>query len=104
MGGCSSTSSCIPMDGLSPPIVYAGAEVRDATGALLATVPLPQLSGFQTVGANSIYSPDQNAIFSLDTGVALWTGPSHLWWSGPGAVAGGRVFYPLGSYVLSEAY
>lgn len=80
---------------------YLGAEIYDATGVRLAQLPLPQLQRIQSISASAVYSPDHNAIFSLETGEELWRGPPG---SGPGAVAGGRVFYPFGPYLLSEPY
>lgn len=80
---------------------FVGAEVHDATGALLTTLALPELTGFQTVSAKAVFSPSQNAILSLETGATVWAGHQT---SRLGAVAAGRVVHPVGPYLVSEAY
>lgn len=94
--------------GLLPTPVFAGAVVHDPTGAVVATLSLPEIASFQPVSTGTVYDPGRNAIYAIDTGAAIWAGPSGFALQhgngGLGAVAGGRVVYPLGSRVLSEPY
>ena len=55
--------------------VYSGCTIYGSTGAILATPPLPELGGVQTVTSDTVYAPNRNAIYSLTTGQATWTSP-----------------------------
>ncbi|MGB8098368.1 MAG: putative Ig domain-containing protein [Terracidiphilus sp.] len=55
--------------------VFSGCIIYSPAGAALATPPLPELAGIQTVTPDTVYAPNLNAIYSLTTGKATWTSP-----------------------------
>jgi hypothetical protein len=84
---------------------YTGSTIYSPTGAVLATPALPALSSIQMVTANTVYSPQFNAIYSLTTGAAKWTGtppPANL--PPIGAVAGTYAVVVFGTQVVAEPY
>jgi hypothetical protein len=82
---------------------YAGAAIRDGTGALISSPPLPHVPVMQALTPDTIYSARQNAILSLTTGAALWTG-SRPADSDLGAVAGPWVVFASGTTVRAEPH
>jgi hypothetical protein len=76
--------------------------IYSSAGVSLATPSLPELMSIQTVDSDSVYDPSHNAIYSLTTGLPIWTGsfPS----SGVGAVSGAYVVYESGHSVVVESY
>jgi hypothetical protein len=83
-------------------LVYAGSTIYDPTGAKVATPPLPELREFQVATSDWIYSAQQNTIYSLTTGAAVWTSPNPS--AGIGAVSGSNIVFESGSRVLVESY
>lgn len=84
-------------------LTYTGSAIYSADGNLLASLPdLPQLTAFQPVGSNSIYSPATNGIYSLTTGEAVWAGA--LPPAGVGSISGHQVVYESGHTVVVETY
>ena len=83
-------------------LVYAGSTIYDPTGAKVATPPLPELREFQVATSDWIYSAQQNTIYSLTTGVAVWTSPNPS--AGIGAVSGSNIVFESGTRVLVESY
>lgn len=83
--------------------VYSGSAIYSSAGKLLHELSLlPQLSGFQPVGPNSIYSPEGNAIYSLTDGSSTWFGA--LPPAGVGSISGHQVVYVSGHTVVTETY
>ena len=83
------------------PSGYLGVDLRTAAGQYTAAlIPLPLLSEAQVVSPTSIYSPRQNAIYSLINGSLLWNSstPHGL----QGAVAGTNVVFASESTVRVE--
>jgi hypothetical protein len=83
---------------------YVSATIYDPTGTVLSTPPLPELTAIQLVSANTVYSPNRNAIYSVTTGQPTWTGPALTDYIAMGAVAGAYVVYPAGSQVVAVKY
>jgi hypothetical protein len=83
---------------------FTSASIYDATGALVSATTLPELRSIQAVSSGSVYSRDRNAIYSLTTGQATWSGPSVSGYASTGAVAGSYVVYPSGASVVAIAY
>lgn len=83
---------------------FTSASIYDATGTLVTATTLPELKSIQPVSAQLVYSLDRNAIYSLTTGQAIWTGPSLSGYSTTGAVAGSYVVYPSGASVVATTY
>jgi hypothetical protein len=73
---------------------YTGAAIYSSAGVQLATPPLPELHGIQTLTTDSVYDPFHNAIYSLTTGQPVWTGSFGSY--GLGAVVGSYVVYQTG--------
>ena len=93
---------------LQPPR-YSAAVIVDSTGDPIASPPLPQMRTFQTVSPDSIYSPENNEIYSLTattpTAEVIWkttSRPSPAPRSG--AVVGGRVIFTGDGVVRTEPY
>jgi hypothetical protein len=89
----------------SPLLQYSGSTIYSPTGTVLASPALPALSSIQTVTANTVYSPEFNAIYSLTTGAATWTGtppPANL--QPIGAIAGAYAVVIFGTQVVAEPY
>jgi hypothetical protein len=84
--------------------VWNGVDIVDAGGHLVASPAITELLGFQTVSANSIYSPVLNAILSVDSGDTLWSSATQSTGSLGGAVAGSHVIFQSGTTVLAEQY
>ncbi len=84
------------------PIEYTGASIFNAAGVQVATSPIPQLTSLLPVNSGWVYSSANNAIYSLTSGQAVWTGsyPS----TGTGAVAGDYIVYVSGTNVVVESY
>jgi hypothetical protein len=88
---------------LRPDIIdYEGCAIYDQAGVEVAAPPLPEMTSFQTVTADLVYSPEWNAIFSLSTGETTWSSAIKPY--GEGAVAGSRVVFTFGSRILLESY
>jgi hypothetical protein len=94
--------------------VYNGAGVFSTAGLQVATSSIPELSGIQPITADLIYSPNRNAIYSLISGQAVWTGSSTieptlsaqhcgLDWCVAAAASGTSVAYQSGHVVLLES-
>jgi hypothetical protein len=96
-------------------IIYLNALICDKTGATLSTLSLPELHQIQSLGSGLIYSPEQNAIYSLSTGQPVWNAPIPTYTNGPGpnvgrnigavnkgAVVGSNVAFAYGSKVLVD--
>jgi len=81
---------------------FSACTIYDATGVKLAQPALPELLAFQTVTSDSIYSPKENTIFSLETGAPIWTSANPS--AGVGAVSGSYVVFLSGSHVLVESF
>ena len=79
--------------------LFLRTSVNSATGAELSTPQLPPLAVMQTLGPDSIYSQEQNAIFAVGSGTATWLSPTLT--RQVGAVAGPNVVLTAGHYVLS---
>jgi hypothetical protein len=82
--------------------VYAGSEIRDATGALLETPPLPEIVGFGRPSSTSVYAEKSNAIYDLATGQALWSRP--VGQAPRGAVAGTHIVYAVDARLRAELF
>ena len=82
---------------------YLGCTIYSSTGQVLATPQLPELLNIQPVTSNTVYAPNQNAIYSLTTGQATWTNPDSGTSPG-GAVAGPYVVYESEGQVIAVAY
>jgi hypothetical protein len=81
--------------------VYSGCTIYSSTGTVLATPPLPELGGIQTVTSDTVYAPNLNAIYSLTTGQATWTSPYPPdSWNNPGTAWLGAI---SGPYVVFES-
>jgi hypothetical protein len=89
---------------------YTGAALYDSTGKMLSSVPgLPHLYFFQALSSTSIYSAENNAIYSLVTGTATWKsgtsdGAGCRAGGNCGAVAGSEVVFAIGHLVIAEPY
>ena len=85
-------------------IVYLNCAIYSSAGVKLATPALPDIESFQTLTADSVYSPSWNSLFSLTTGQATWTNPYAGTQLGASAVAGPYVVFQLGSKVVTLTY
>jgi len=85
-------------------VVYSGATIYSASGAVLATPALPELQNLETVNADSIYSPDRNSIYSLTTGQLIFGSGNVVGLPNvAGALVGSYVVYPVGPLVVAVA-
>lgn len=87
--------------------VYVGAAIYDPQGIEVTALLIPEITSFQALPADTVYSPEWNSIFSLSTGEVTWKGINSGETSkifNVGAVAGSRVVYTIGSRVLSEPF
>jgi hypothetical protein len=89
----------VPHTGVSP---YQHAALYDATGIPVGTSALPELHVIQPLTADSLYSPEQNSIFTVSTGGAAWMSGDAS--RGQGAVAGGYVVFSSGARVLALSH
>jgi hypothetical protein len=83
--------------------VFSGALIYDATGKQVGTVQFPlELTDIQPVTAQTVYSPNDNAIDSLDETSNIWQAgvPSR----GVGAVAGSHVVFASGARVYALSH
>jgi hypothetical protein len=75
-----------------------GSEIYGLDGMLESTPALPHFpKDVQPLGSDLVYSPPHNAIYSLATGAATWTGDAPWGPPAPGAVAGDFVVYASAS-------
>lgn len=81
--------------------IYKNTTIVDIAGTVLATAPIPQISTFQTLGADQIYVPSTNSIYSVNTGQIIWTSTTR---STLGAVAGQYVIFASGARVLIDTH
>jgi hypothetical protein len=81
---------------------FTGCTIYDGSGVKVATAALPELRDFQTVTPDLIYSAGNNAIYSVTTGKAVWTGPFSV--GGLGAVAGPNVVFEHHGQVFVTTY
>lgn len=90
-----------------PAVKFNGAVIYDATGAVVSSTALPQLSSFQTATSNSIYDPVTNTVYSLTTGQSVWTGSWPFTVTSNytfGAIAGSNIVYESGHRVVVEQF
>ncbi len=80
---------------------YVGANIVNNIGVLLASPPLPEIGRFQTVTANTIYSPERNALYDLTTGNPTWLSAMRIKRE-VGEVAGANVVFATASFVRAE--
>ena len=84
---------------------FSGSVIYSAEGSQLATPPLPQLNSIQTVTSDSVYDPTKNTIYSLTTGLPVWTGTLPIS-ANPnlplGAVVGSSVVYQSNHNLIIE--
>jgi hypothetical protein len=91
------------------PTIYKGAAIFSSTGVNQTAVPLPELDAVQVLSAQSVYSAHPNGIFSLPSGMEIWTSASPLSRSDlgvspyPGAVSGSEVVFLSKNLVLAES-
>jgi hypothetical protein len=97
-------------------LTYTGCAIVDPSGTTIGTCALPELYSLQRVAADSIYSPERNAIFSVSTGQATWTSPNPSRGDGVstsfvlqyrgilGAVAGPYVVFASGATIRAERF
>jgi hypothetical protein len=88
---------------------YLGCSIYSATGALLASPPLPELKNIQLVAVDTVYDPSRNSIYSLTTGQPVWTGTypisaNPFTVTGVGDIAGSSVVYKSGPKVVRETF
>jgi len=101
---------------------YAGCNVYSPSGSSTGPCALPQVRAFQALTSDSIYAANLGEILSVSTGTVSWTSGDLM--SGvqepvlqggfsqdptggntaPGAVAGNRVVFASGAYVLAQGY
>jgi hypothetical protein len=91
-------SATLPMSGAIGGTIYD--ESGTKTTPLLSGLPV--LSRIQTVGTTSIYSAQQNTIYSLTDGLPTWTSVSSP--RRVGAIAGPFVVFASGASVRAEPY
>ena len=92
-----------------PGATYVTSTIYSASGQTLFTFPsntLPEIVTPEFTGANSVYDPRSNAVYSLADGSNLWQGPTLSPPSGApyGALAGNYVVYIYGHQVLLAQY
>jgi WD40 repeat protein len=80
---------------------YVGANIVNDIGVLVASPPLPEIGRFQTVTANTIYSPERNALYDLTTGNPIWLSALRIKRE-VGEVAGANVVFATASFVRAE--
>jgi WD40 repeat protein len=80
---------------------YVGANIVDNVGNLVASPSLPEIGRFQTVTANSIYSPVRNSIYDLTTGTPVWQSALPIAHE-VGEVAGANVVFATANFVRAE--
>jgi hypothetical protein len=88
---------------------YLGAQLFNASGASLGVAPLPaafaQYPDVQVLGADSLYQPGSNSIWTVSTGTQSWVGPAPLpLTQAYGAVAGNEVVFLLNSELLMQPH
>jgi hypothetical protein len=94
-----------PTPGGTPLYQYSGSTIYGPTGTVLASPALPALSSIQTVTADTVYSPEYDAIYSLTTGAATWNGTPPPTTNSPvGAIAGAYAVVVFGTQVVAEPY
>lgn len=95
--------------------VYQSAVIYDSAGHNLGATPIIDIQAAQPVTTDTLYSPDQNAIMSLTTGVVSWmsadrneglclnqtSGASLVCF---GALSGSEVIFASGTSVLAQPY
>jgi hypothetical protein len=86
---------------------YLGAQLFNAAGASLGAAPLPaafvQYPDVQVLGADALYQPGSNSIWTVSTGTQSWIGPAPLpLTQANGAVAGNEVVFLLNSELLMQ--
>jgi hypothetical protein len=90
----------------SDPAYFASSAVYSSAGIRLSATTLPQLGSngsIQLIGTDSVYDPGTNAIYSVATGKATWTGPPPSG-GGTGAVAAGNVVFVSGNTIAVQPY
>jgi hypothetical protein len=80
---------------------YDGVNIVNNIGVLVASPPLPEIGRFQTVTANTIYSPQRNAIYDLTTGNPTWLNALPIDRE-VGEVAGANVVFATANFVRAE--
>jgi hypothetical protein len=86
---------------------YTQSSIYSASGSLMSSVNVPNLTSIQVVSTSTVYSPALQSIYSLTNGSQTWTTGSNFTGVAAttiGAVAGGNVVFPSGNFILSEAY
>jgi hypothetical protein len=83
-------------------IEYSGCTIYNSMGVKLTQPNLPELTEFQAVTSDLIYSAYNNTIFSLSSGSAAWTTttPAYI----VGAVSGPHVVFLSVSRLLVDSY
>ena len=92
--------------------VYSGCSIVSPTGAAVASCSLPELHSIQPVSSDTVYEPNQNAIYSLTSGQTVWTSPyppdpgTQVYGTGAwlGAVSGPYVVYESEGQVIAVTY
>jgi hypothetical protein len=92
-----------------PGATYVTSTIYSPSGLTLITFPsntLPEIVTPEFTGANSVYDPRSNAVYSLADGSNLWQGPALSPPNGAtfGALAGPSVVYVHDHRVLLEPY
>jgi hypothetical protein len=82
-------------------VSYAGIDVLSPTGQVLGSPRIPEISRFQSIGGNQIFSPEHNAVYDVSDGTTRWQTQSPV--EGKGAAAAGHVVFASGSSVLVES-
>lgn len=80
---------------------YAGLDMLNPAGQVLGSPRLPEISRFQSLGGNLIFSPEHNAVYDVSDGSTRWQTQSPV--EGKGAVAAGHAVFASGSSVLVES-
>jgi hypothetical protein len=93
--------------------VYLDARLYDSSGASLGVVPLPAAFALpfvqyypdvQVLGADSLYQPGSNSIWTVSTGTQSWVGPVPSPYVQAGAVAGSDVVFLQNSQLLIQPH
>ncbi len=91
--------------GIPDEFAFVGADIVSSSGTLLAQPALPNMSRFQLVGTDTIYSPELNVILNATTGDTVWSSAapiSNNRSQNVGAVAGNYVYFVSGTTIRVE--
>jgi hypothetical protein len=80
---------------------YKGTVIVNTSGQVSPLIALPNLTEFQVVSSDRIYSRGRNAIYSVTDGSLLWSSPNV---ATGGGVTATHVIFAFGSTVRAEAY